>query len=97
MAELLWQAIRFGERYDREKRRRNTADFSDQEHLAIRLLLDGDGRPTALCRRVAGRYRFQILVKTARSPQSRAFLSETLEEAGRLLPKGVSAFINPYF
>ena len=47
--------------------------------------------------RVAGRYRFQILVKTARSPQSRAFLSETLEEAGRLLPKGVSAFINPYF
>ena len=61
MAELLRQAIRFGERYDREKRRRNTADFSDQEHLAIRLLLDGDGRPTALCRRVAGRYR-EIMV-----------------------------------
>ena len=43
--------------------------------------------------RVAGRYRFKILVKTARSPQSRAFLSESLEEAGKLLPKGASAFI----
>ena len=61
MAELLKRTVRFAQRYDREKLRRNTADFSDQEHLAIRLLLDEQGRPTALCRRTAGRYR-EIMV-----------------------------------
>lgn len=34
--------------YGAEKRRRGLLDFSDLEHLAVRLLLDGDGEPTAL-------------------------------------------------
>ena len=47
--------------YREEKTRRNTADFSDQEHDAIRLLLRADGAPTELGETVAGRYR-EIMV-----------------------------------
>lgn len=47
--------------YREEKVRRNTADFSDQEHYAIELLTDTDGNPTELARQVAGRYR-EIMV-----------------------------------
>ena len=36
-----------------EKRRRNAADFSDQEHEAIDLLLGADGQPTDLARTVS--------------------------------------------
>lgn len=39
----------------------NCADFSDQEHLALRLLVERNGAPTELGRQVAGRYR-EILV-----------------------------------
>ncbi len=46
--------------------------------------------------RVAGRYRYKILVKTVRSPRSRAFFSELLEEAGRL-PRGVAVFVDPRY
>ena len=48
-------------RFDEEKRRRNAADFSDQEHEAIRLLLDGSGAPSELAEIVSGRYR-EIMV-----------------------------------
>ncbi|MBE7003614.1 MAG: helicase-exonuclease AddAB subunit AddA [Ruminococcaceae bacterium] len=47
--------------YAAEKRRRNAADFSDQEHEAIRLLLGADGTPTELARTVGDRYR-EIMV-----------------------------------
>ena len=43
-------------RFSAEKRRKNLLDFSDQEHLAIRLLLDTKGRPTDVAREVAQRY-----------------------------------------
>ncbi len=51
----------FSRRYGEEKRRRNCADFSDQEHEAIRLLLGEDGAPTELARTVSSRYR-EIMV-----------------------------------
>jgi len=57
MAALLELTESFSRAYQREKLRRNAADFSDQEHYAVRLLLGGDGRPTALAETVAGRYR----------------------------------------
>ena len=44
-----------------EKRRRNAADFSDQEHEAIRLLRGADGQPNDLARAVSERYR-EIMV-----------------------------------
>ena len=39
----------------------NAADFSDQEHLALALLVTPEGTPTELGRQVAGRYT-EILV-----------------------------------
>ena len=43
-------------RFSAEKRRKNLLDFSDQEHLAIRLLLDAQNRPTDVAREVAQGY-----------------------------------------
>ena len=40
----------------REKVRRNVADFSDQEHYAVELLVTPDGRPTELATRISQRY-----------------------------------------
>ena len=56
--EILEQAIAdpetyVREQYRQEKLRRNTADFSDQEHLALRLLVAPGGGPTELGTQVA--------------------------------------------
>ena len=61
MLALLRLTERFSRAYQEEKRRRNAADFSDQEHEAIALLVGTDGRPTDLARIVAQRYR-EIMV-----------------------------------
>jgi len=57
MEALLDLCADFSHTYQAEKLRRNVADFSDQEHYAVRLLLGGDGRPTELAHIVSGRYR----------------------------------------
>ncbi len=46
----------FARSYQKEKLRRNTMDFSDQEHYAIELLTDSNGNPTELARQTAQRY-----------------------------------------
>ncbi|MDO4812988.1 MAG: helicase-exonuclease AddAB subunit AddA [Eubacteriales bacterium] len=61
MLALLDLTADFTRAYQREKRRRNAADFSDQEHEAIRLLVDANGQPTELARTVSCRYR-EIMV-----------------------------------
>ena len=61
MTALLDLTADFGEDYRVEKLRLNAADFSDQEHLALRLLVAEDGSPTELGAQVAARYR-EILV-----------------------------------
>ena len=61
MLALLKLTADFSRAYQDEKRRRNAADFSDQEHEAIDLLLGADGQPTDLARTVAQRYR-EIMV-----------------------------------
>lgn len=43
-------------RFSQEKRRKNLLDFSDQEHLAIRLLVDGRGQPTAVAKEVSQQF-----------------------------------------
>ena len=40
-------------RFSAEKRRKNLLDFSDQEHLAIKLLVDGKGSPSAVAKEVS--------------------------------------------
>lgn len=61
MVALLDLTADFGEAYRQEKLRLNGADFSDQEHLALRLLVGADGAPTDLGAQVAARYR-EIMV-----------------------------------
>jgi ATP-dependent helicase/nuclease subunit A len=46
----------FTVRYDAEKRRLHGLDFGDLEHLALRLLLEPDGTPSAAARRISERY-----------------------------------------
>ncbi len=61
MRALIALTAAFSRAYQEEKRRRNAADFSDQEHEAIRLLIGADGAPTALARSISQRYR-EIMV-----------------------------------
>lgn len=61
MLALLDLTADFSRAYQSEKCRRNMADFSDQEHEAIRLLVDEKGQPTELARMVSRRYR-EIMV-----------------------------------
>lgn len=61
MLALLRLTADFAESYRKEKLRQNAADFSDQEHLALTILVSGDGTPTELGVQVAARYR-EILV-----------------------------------
>ena len=56
MEALLRLTGEFSRRYQAEKLRLNAADFSDQEHLALRLLVGEDGTPTELGQQVSQRY-----------------------------------------
>ena len=57
MRSLLRLTLRFDALYTRDKRSRSLLDYADLEHLAARLLLDENGAPTALARRLSERYR----------------------------------------
>jgi len=61
MLALLELTADFSEAYRVEKLRLNAADFSDQEHLALALLVRPDGSPTELGEQVSARYT-EILV-----------------------------------
>jgi len=61
MLALLELTADFSEAYRAEKLRLNAADFSDQEHLALALLVGPDGSPTELGEQVSARYT-EILV-----------------------------------
>lgn len=67
MLALIELTAEFAGAYRAEKLRLNAADFSDQEHLALRLLVSEDGRATELGQTVAARYR-EILVDEYRTP-----------------------------
>ncbi len=48
--ELVKLTSRFMEAFAEEKREKGIVDFSDLEHFALEILLDGQGRPTAVAR-----------------------------------------------
>lgn len=56
MLALLDLTAEFIRALQQEKVRRNAADFSDQEHYAVELLLADDGSSTELARQIAGNY-----------------------------------------
>ncbi|MBQ9616743.1 MAG: UvrD-helicase domain-containing protein, partial [Oscillibacter sp.] len=61
MLALLNLVSDFSEAYRAEKLRINAADFPDQEHLSLHLLLSEDGAPTEIGRQISARY-VEILV-----------------------------------
>lgn len=56
MAELLRLTLDFDAAYAHDKRSRSLADYADLEHRAAALLLEPDGSPSALARRLSARY-----------------------------------------
>ncbi len=56
MDALLDLALDFDREFAERKRRRSLMDFADAEHLAARLLTDGDGRPTEFALELSRRY-----------------------------------------
>jgi ATP-dependent helicase/nuclease subunit A len=56
MLALLDLTEAFSQAYRTEKLRMNVADFSDQEHLALQLLVRADGTATELGEQIAARY-----------------------------------------
>ena len=56
MLALIRLTGEFARSYQAEKLRRNAIDFSDQEHYAIEILTDSEGKPTDLARQIAQRY-----------------------------------------
>ncbi len=53
---LLRTVLRFDELYGEAKRRRGALDFSDLEHMALRVLTDAEGRPNERARQISGRF-----------------------------------------
>ena len=78
----------FTARFQAEKRRLHVLDFGDLEHLALKLLLEPDGRtPTEVARRVAGRYR-EIMVdeyQDTNGVQDAIFRAVSREGANRFM------------
>lgn len=56
MRALLKLTLDFDSAYARDKQSRGLADYSDLEHKAAALLINPDGTPTALARRLSQRY-----------------------------------------
>ena len=56
MEELLALTLDFDKAYAKDKRSRGLVDYSDLEHMAVELLCDKEGNPTALARQLSRRY-----------------------------------------
>ena len=85
MDALLGLCMDFSDAYQREKLRRNAADFSDQEHYAVRLLLGEDGRPTPLAEVVSQRYREVMVDEYQDTNQVQNCIFDALSHGGRTL------------
>ena len=75
----------FSRAYAREKLRRNAADFSDQEHFAVQLLIGPDGEPTEVARTAADRYREVMVDEYQDTNQVQNAIFDALSGGGRRL------------
>jgi len=88
--ELYRLVLELERRYAAEKRRRGAVDFSDQEHMALKLLYDPAAQaPTPLAANVAARYR-EILVDEYQdvNPVQERIFSALSEGRGNLFMVG---------
>ena len=81
---LIRFAKRFDDAYSEEKKRRKLLDFSDLEHLAIRLLTDRyTGKPTTVAKEVAKRYVEVMVDEYQDSNQVQEVIFEAVSDGGR--------------
>lgn len=74
----------FDKAYSAEKERRKLLDFSDLEHLAIRLLTDRyTGKPTAIAKEVAARYVEIMVDEYQDSNQVQEVIFEAISQNGK--------------
>mgnify|MGYP002797650490 CR=1 FL=1 len=83
---LMELTARFQEDYAREKARRGVLDFSDLEHLALRLLTqDGDGGPGPLARYWSGRFAEVMVDEYQDTNQVQNAIFTAVSDGGRKL------------
>ena len=83
---LMELTARFQEDYAREKARRGMLDFSDLEHLALRLLTqDGDGGPSPLARYWSGRFAEVMVDEYQDTNQVQNAIFTAVSDGGRKL------------
>ena len=83
---LMELTARFQEDYAREKARRGILDFSDLEHLALRLLTqDGDGGPGPLARYWSGRFAEVMVDEYQDTNQVQNAIFTAVSDGGRKL------------
>ena len=85
MAGLLDLVEDFSRAYEAEKRRRALLDFSDLEHLAVRLLVDEDGRPTPLARQWGSQYAEIMVDEYQDTNQVQNTIFQALSQEGKNL------------
>ena len=86
--ELFRLVADFDDAYTREKRRRKTVDFSDLEHLALRLLVDGEGQPTPAARRWGERFAEVMVDEYQDTNEVQNALFDALTPSGNLFQVG---------
>ena len=82
---LMDLVIDFQKAYGAEKRRRSVMDFSDLEHFAVKLLLDGEGKPTPLAESWAVRFDEVLVDEYQDTNQVQNAIFSAISQGGRKL------------
>ena len=75
----------FQKAYGTEKRRRSVMDFSDLEHFAVKLLLDGEGKPTPLAESWSVRFDEVLVDEYQDTNQVQNAIFSAISQGGRKL------------
>ncbi|MFN4243789.1 MAG: UvrD-helicase domain-containing protein [Tepidisphaerales bacterium] len=89
---LLTLAGRFGFSYTQAKRAQSALDFSDLEHLALRLLQTPDGQPSAIAHRIAREHPYVLIDECQDINPVQDRLIELLSGEAWLGPSGSQLF-----
>ena len=82
---LMDLVLDFQAAFSREKARRGLVDFSDLEHFAVRLLTDGEGKPSELAQYWAGRYDEVLVDEYQDTNQVQNAIFNAISDGGRKL------------
>ena len=85
MSGLISLVEDFSKAYDQAKQKKSLLDFSDLEHYAVRLLVDGDGQPTALARQWGSQYAEIMVDEYQDTNQVQNTIFKALSDEGRNL------------